>query len=337
MGSGSSIQRISSDESAQPLLKQGGDGQGRASAESASLVGKAETLVKYGTCPDIPDIPDLEIPRMRISEDRVLQLGLPEDLDLKDRTRYERGLFRLCFPAGMFEECKDGEPPTFGTAIVPKKPILRELVEHAITFVDHVMHYIVDTCGIEPKRFLEAAARYGNVWEETRRPASIFEFLERDLSIGHAVTSIEQMDVASAFIEDVRSELENAVNALGRMGLGDFALPYCRSTSLYTLTDSISVFPSLTAEGNFRNLTSLHFTVASCCLKEYQAILSQSEEFSHLLLAAIAASTMHAVRHRLDPMDKELFKPDVEQLLSILTGVVASGDLEAVGKWAEVL
>jgi hypothetical protein len=145
MGSGSSIQRISSDESAQPLLKQGGDGQGRASAESASLVGKAETLVKYGTCPDIPDIPDLEIPRMRISEDRVLQLGLPEDLDLKDRTRYEHGLFRLCFPAGMFEECKDGEPPTFGTAIVPKKPILRELVEHAITFVDHVMHYIVDT------------------------------------------------------------------------------------------------------------------------------------------------------------------------------------------------
>jgi hypothetical protein len=337
MGSGSSIER-SSGELKQPLLNRGGDGESRASEESASLVGKAETLVKYGTCPD-PDIPDLEIPKMRI-RDRVLELGLPEDLDRQDRARYEQGLFRLFFPGEWFDKCEDGKPPTFGTAIVPEEKLLRAVVERAITFADHVMHYAVDTCGIEPKRFLDAAARYGEVCEEKRQPGSIFEFFERYVSIGHPVTPKEQEDaqaVVSAFIEDVRTELEKSVTTVHE-GYRQYALPYCQWAHLSLLTSAASVYPSLTDRGNAKYLYYLHCTVALCCLKDYQAILSCSADASHLFLAAKAASTITAISHRLCSREVRI-KPEaaVEPLLDNLEKVGVKGDTQDACKCAQAL
>lgn len=262
MGSGSSIERRNSAEQARLLPNQGNGGERRASGESASLVDRTESLVKYGTCQDISDI---EIPKMRISEDRVLELGLPEDLDLQNRSRYEHSLFRLFFLRELFEEREDGEWPTFGTAIVPKEKLLRAVVERAIKFADHVMHYAVDTCGIEPKRFLDAAARYGEVCEEKRQPGTIFEFFDRYVSIGHPVAPEEQehaQALASTFIEDVRTELEKSVETFHKDYIKN-ALRYCQWAHLSLLTSAVTLYP-LTDPGNTKNLYYLHCTVALC-------------------------------------------------------------------------
>ncbi len=335
MGVGASIERRSSEVT--PLLNRGG-GETRPFQEQANFGDGVRTLKRHGT---FFEITDLQIPTMKIREDGVLVLGLPESLDPQDRAHYELGLFGLFFPPDMFKPCKSGQPLGFGTAIVPEHPTLRAVAEQAITFADHVMRYALETCGIEPKRFLDAAARYGRACEEKHQYRSVFEFLQRDLLIGETVSPQEQAhawNLAVAFIEKTRSELEDVVNELRSRNLVQTAIDYCRSRNLAHITNEVSVTAAMTESGDSSHLFYLHCAVTVCCLKEYQAILSRSSDPQCLALALKAAATMEEVRLGLDPKDSELFQPEVPaEVVSNLAKIAASGGIDDVCQWGGVL
>jgi len=337
MGVGASTSREKSGEIT-PLLNPSG-GESRASREQVSFGDGVEPLAPHS---NFFEPPDLQIPRMSIREDGVLVSGLPEDLDPRDRVRYERALFRLFFQRDLFVGGKDGRPPTFGTAVAPKDPLLHKVAEEAIDFADHLMRYVVETCGIEPKRFLDAAVSYTECCDERRRAGSTLGFLEHCLSTQDPATTGEQKHAqvsARSIIERACTELEVTVKEMSPGPFIKDALSYCRA-DLSVITDSMAACPSRTDTAGKVKLQSIHFAVACFGLRRHQATLSQSDDPNNLLLAAKAAATLDAVRRRLGRKDQELIKPKevpVEPLLPALHTVAKAGDLQDVCNCAEVL
>src|SRR5262245_51223469 len=164
MGVGASTPKKTSDYS--PVDQ--GDGGTRPLAEQTGLGDGVKELPRYGTFFEIPD--HLEIPKMRLRDDGVFVSGLPDELDPQRRERYERALFRLFFQRALYERGGDGRPPTF---MVSEGTLVRDIAKRTIGFADHVMRYVESTCGIEPKRFLDAAVKYTESWVDADQPRSV--------------------------------------------------------------------------------------------------------------------------------------------------------------------
>jgi hypothetical protein len=279
---------------------------------------------------------------MRIREDRLLVCGLPEDLDPQDRDRYERALFRLFFQGNLFVGGKDDRPRTFGTAMAPESPLLRAVAEEAILFADHVMRIVVGTCQIEAKQFFDAAVTYTEDCHEKRRAGSTLEFLEHCLAMPDTATTANEKQAqarAGSLIEGEHRKVEMKLKDTGIHQLCSYTLCYCR-VNLSTLTEGLAVCPADTHPVSKVKLNALQFAIDCLCLKRHQAILSQSENSRHLLLAAHAASSMNAVRERLDPEDRKWTEPQevpIERLLPALEELAAEGDFQDAELCAQLL
>jgi hypothetical protein len=219
--------------------------------------------------------------------------------------------------------------------VVSEDPLLRDIAKRTISFADHVMRYVGSTCGIEPKRFLDAAVEYTKSWADIGHTRSVVGLVECCLSIDEIATTEDQKRVvAGRHIEGVRAEVATMAGSMGKSFVGT-ALADCQ-LSVPVVTDDISTRGALDDKNDYR-MNNLHFGMSFCCLKKYQAVLSQSKDIDHLVLAAKAASTMHDVGHRVSSTDRELNKPVVGPLLDNLETLAASDDFQNICKCAEGL